>query len=181
MHGGETMDPLDLFERGTGWTASKIPGAADQLGDATPCADWDVRALLNHLIDSQQYFAATARGEQASLPSPSPPASIGDDPVAAYEDIRQETLRAYREPGVLEKTGPSLGIAFVDQLVHGWDLAKATGQDATMPDHLAQAAFAMIDGRLTADQRGAGFKPAVDVPDRASAQDKLIAYTGRQP
>jgi uncharacterized protein (TIGR03086 family) len=175
------MDLLDLFERGTDWTASKIPGAANKLDAKTQCDEWDVRTLLNHVIDTQQYFAATARGEEAALPKPTPPALIGDDPVAAYEQIRQETLRAYREPGVIEKTGPSLGIAFVDQLIHGADLAKATGQDAKMPEDLAQAAFAMIDGRLTDDQRGNGFKPAVTVPDDAPIQDKLLAYTGRQP
>jgi uncharacterized protein (TIGR03086 family) len=175
------MDLLDLFERGTGWTASKIPAAADKLTGGTPCEEWTVRNLLDHLIDSQQYFAATARGEEASLPSPNPPSCIGDDPAAAYAEIRDETLRVHREPGVLEKTGPGLGIAFVDQLVHGWDLARATGQDATMPEDLAGAAFAMIDGRLTEEIRGPGFKPAVAVPDDASAQDKLLAYTGRRP
>jgi uncharacterized protein (TIGR03086 family) len=175
------MDLLDLFARSTEWTASKIPGAVDQLQARTPCDEWDVRALLNHVIDTQEYFAATARGEEASLPSPTPPARIGDDPVAAYDEIRTETLRAYGEPGVIEKTGPSLGIAFADQLVHGWDLAKATGQDATMPDDLASAAFGMLDGRLTDDQRGAGFGPAVKVGDGASPQDRLLAYTGRQP
>jgi uncharacterized protein (TIGR03086 family) len=105
----------------------------------------------------------------------------GDDPAATYEESRQETLRAHREPGAVEKAGPLLGIAFCDQLIHGWDLAVATGQDATMPDDLAQAAFAMLNGQLTDDRRGNAFKPAIDVPDDASAQDKLLAYTGRQP
>jgi uncharacterized protein (TIGR03086 family) len=178
---GKIMDLLDLYERGTEWTASKIPAAAEQLGRATCCEDWDVRTLLNHTVDAQQYFAATARGEEAPLPSPNPPALIGDDPVAAYENIRQETLRAYRGPGVIEKTGPSLGIAFIDQLVHGWDLATSTGQDATMPDDLAAAAFEMLDGRLPDDRRAPGFKPAVPVPDTAGAREKLVAYAGRQP
>jgi uncharacterized protein (TIGR03086 family) len=175
------MDLLDLFERGTDWTASKIPEAAGKLPEGTPCEEWDVRNLLDHMIESQEYFAATARGEEGSLPNPSPPPRIGDDPIAAYGKIRDETVRAYREPGVVEKTGPLLGIAFVDQLVHGWDLARATGQDATMPEDLAGAAFAVIDGRLTDENRGPGFKPAVAVSDDASAQDKLLAYTGRRP
>jgi uncharacterized protein (TIGR03086 family) len=175
------MDLLDLFERGSEWTASKIPGAVDQLGGGTPCESCDVRTLVDHMIDSQRYFAATARGEEASLPSPTPPALIGDDPVAAYAEIREETLRAHREPGVLDKTGPLLGIAFCDQLIHGWDLATATGQDATMPDDLAQAAFAMLDGRLTDENRAPGFKPAAEVADGATAQERLLAYTGRQP
>ena len=176
------MDLLDLFERGTAWTASKIPAGVERLDSPTGCDEWDVRTLLNHMLDTQRYFAGTARGEEASLPSPHPPSLIGNDPVRAYREQTEATLRAYREPGVIEKTGPSLGIAFVDQLVHGWDLASATGQDATMPDDLAAAAFSMIDGRLTDDQRkGGGFKPAVDVPANASSQDQLVAYTGRQP
>jgi len=175
------MDLLDQFDRGTQWTASKIPAAADKLGETTPCDAWDVRTLLDHLIDTQKFFAAKARGEDVPFPTATPPSVIGDDPVAAYEGTRQEVLRAHREPGALEKTGPMLGIALTDQLVHGWDLATATGQDATMPEDLAEAAFATIDGRLTDEQRGKSFKAAVDVPDDASAQDRLLAYTGRQP
>ena len=175
------MDLLDLFERGTDWTASKIPAAKGQLEAKSPCEDWQVRDLLNHMIETQQFFMATARGKEAPLPSPMPPALIGDDPVAAYKRSRNETLDAYRQPGVIEKTGPSLGIAFCDSLIHGADLARATGQDATMPDDLAQAALAMLDGRLTDDQRGGAFKKAVDVAAGASAQDKLLAYTGREP
>jgi uncharacterized protein (TIGR03086 family) len=90
-------------------------------------------------------------------------------------------IDAHSAPGVLEKSGMGLGIASVDQLVHGWDLATATDQDASMPADLAEAAFAMVDGRLTPDRRGDAFKPAIDVGDDASAQEKLLAYTGRQP
>ena len=175
------MDLLDLFDRGSGWAASKIPAATDQLDGSTPCEEWTVRNLLDHMIDAQEYFAATARGEDASLPAPFPPPRIGDDPVGAYERIRQETLRAHRQPGALEKTGPSLGIAFVDQLVHGWDLARATGQDATIPEDLAAAAFQMIDGRMPPDRRGQAFQPEIEVADDAPVQDRLLAYTGRRP
>lgn len=175
------MDLLDLFQRGTDWTASKIPAATSQLDAKTPCEDWQVRDLLNHMIETQQFFAATARGEKASPPSPMPPALIGDDPVADFSKSQQETLEAYRKPGVIEKTGPSLGIAFCDSLIHGADLADATGQEATMPEDLAEAAFSMLDGRLTDDQRGEAFKPAIDVSAGASAQERLLAYTGRQP
>lgn len=175
------MDLLDLFERGSQWTASKVPGAVDKLGRTTPCEEWDVRSLLNHMIDTQRYFLETARGKEASLPNPNPPEMIGDDPVVAFNNMRDEMLEAYRQPGVVEKTGPSLGIAFADTLIHGSDLAKATGQDAKMPEDLAAAAFSMLDGQLTDERRSPGFGPAIDVADGASAQDKLLAYTGRQP
>src|SRR5687768_13426157 len=175
------MDLLDLFERGSAWTRSKVAGATDRLGDPTPCDGWEVRTLLDHVVDTLRYFAATGRGEDAELPGPTPPPAIGDDPLGTYDARREETLRAYREPGVIEKTGPSLGIAFADQLIHGWDLAKATGQDAAMPDGLADAAYEMIHGRFTDDQRQGVFGPEVAVGEGASPQERLLAYTGRTP
>jgi uncharacterized protein (TIGR03086 family) len=140
-----------------------------------------VRALLNHMLDTQQYFVRSARGEDASLPSQEPPEMIGDDPVSAYERAREETIHVFSQEGVIEKTGPSLGITFSDTLLHGWDLAQATGQDTKMPDGLAQAAYDTIHGRFTEEQRKGVFAPEIPVGADASPQEKLLAYTGREP
>jgi uncharacterized protein (TIGR03086 family) len=172
---------LSLYRRGSEWTAEKVAGAENHLDARTPCDEWDVRTLLNHMLETQQFFAATARGEDVSPPSPSPPTLFGDSPAADFEQTRQDVMEVFGQPGVIEKTGPSLAVAFSDQLVHGWDLARATRQDATMPDGLAEAAYNMIHGRFTDEQRKGLFKPAIDVPNDASAQAKLLAYTGRQP
>jgi uncharacterized protein (TIGR03086 family) len=136
---------------------------------------------MNHMLETQQYFVGSARGEDVSPPSPAPPELLGDNPVADFEHARHEMLTAFGEDGVIEKTGPSLGIAFSDQLLHGWDLARATGQDATMPVGLAEAAYEMIHGRLPDEQRKGAFKPEVAVSPDASAQDQLLGYTGRNP
>jgi uncharacterized protein (TIGR03086 family) len=177
------MDPdlLELYDRASMWTASKVAGASEALNATTPCDEWDVRTLMNHMLDTQTYFVGAARGEDAAPPSPTPPELLGDDPVADFERARAETLSAYGKPGVIDKTGPALGIAFSDLLLHGWDLAKATQQSVTMPDGLPEAAYGMIHGRFTDDQRKGVFKPEVDVAPDASAQDKLLAYTGRDP
>ena len=175
------QDFLDLYGRASAWIASKVAGATDKLSGPTPCDGWDVATLMNHMLDTQRYFLGTARGEDASPPAPNPPELIGDDPAADFDLVREEMVAAYRAPGVIEKTGPSLGIAFSDQLLHGWDLAIATSQDATMPEGLPEAAFDMIHGRFTEDQRKGVFKPEVTVAPDASAQDKLLAYTGRDP
>ena len=175
------QDLLVMYERASEWTTSKVAGATQKLDARTPCDQWDVRTLLNHMLDTKNYFVGAARGEEVSPPAQTPPDLLGDDPLADFERGRSEMLSTYGAPGVIEKTGPSLGIAFSDQLLHGWDLAKATQQDATMPDGLPEAAFEMIHGRFTDDQRKGVFKPEVDVPADASAQDKLLAYTGRKP
>ena len=176
-----TLDLLDLYGRASQWTLGNVGGATEQLRAPTPCDEWDVRTLMNHMLDAQHYFVSAARGEDVSPPSPNPPQLLSADPVADFTSARDETLRTFGEDGVIEKTGPSLGIAFCDQLLHGWDLARATGQDATMPAGLPEAAYGMIHGRLTADQRKGAFKPEIAVDDDASAQDKLLAYTGRDP
>jgi uncharacterized protein (TIGR03086 family) len=173
-------DPLVLYRRASSWSAEKVAGAAQNLDAPTPCDDWDVRALLNHMIQTQEYFAGAAQGKDVSL-TPDPPSLIGDDPVAAFERARGDVLDVFSRPGVVEKTGPSLGIAFSDALLHGWDTAVATQQDTTMPDGLAEAAYEMIYGRFTDEQRKGVFKPAIETPADASPQQKLLAYTGRDP
>jgi uncharacterized protein (TIGR03086 family) len=175
------MDLLDLYDRGTTWTKEKIAGAKAQLDVASPCEKWKVRDVVNHLLHGHEIFQGAARGAPAAPPPGMPPELVGDDPVEQYEQGRQATMAAFKEPGALEKAGPTFGIAFVDSLVHGWDIAKGTGQDTTMPDDLAQAAFQMIDGRLPPGGSGEFFKPAVEVADDANAQDKLLALTGREP
>lgn len=174
-------DYLDLYERASAWATDNVREARRQLDARTPCDEWDVRTLMNHMLDTQRYFVAQGRGEDASPPAPVPPELLSDDPVSDFEKGRAEMLAAYRDPDTQEKTGPALGIAFSDQLLHGWDLARATKQDATMPDGLAQAAYDTIHGRFTDEQRKGAFKPEIEVDASASAQQKLLAYTGRDP
>jgi uncharacterized protein (TIGR03086 family) len=185
------MDLLDLFERSTAWTAEKVRGAVDQLDAQTPCEEWSVRRLIDHLLFGQQMFASGPSGGSVAPPAGPPPELVGDDPVAQYEDARKATLHAYSQPGVLESmlndgkvpAAQIVAIAFTDQLVHGWDLAKCTGQDATMPPDLAAAALGVVNGRIPDEARGPdkNFKAAVSVPEDTSDQDKLIAYLGRTP
>jgi uncharacterized protein (TIGR03086 family) len=174
-------DLLDLYDRASAWATEKVAGAVRQLGDPTPCEEWDVRTLLNHMLETQRYFISSARGEDASPPSPSPPELISADPGADFEQARAELLEAFGAPGVVEKTGPALGIAFSDVLLHGWDLARATGQDEVMPFGLPKAAYDMIHGRFTDEQRRGVFAPEVPVGPDATPQDRLLAYTGRDP
>jgi uncharacterized protein (TIGR03086 family) len=172
---------LDQYRQASAWTADKAAGAASQLDAPTPCDDWDVRTLLSHMVETQRYFLDSARGEKATPPGPEPRTQVGDDPARELRDAQQAVADAFAQPGVIDRTGPSLGIAFADQLIHGWDVARATGQDTTMPDGLARSAYDMIHGRFTDEQRAGTFKPEVPVGDDASPQQRLLAYTGRQP
>lgn len=187
------MDLLALYDQATAWTATKVAGATDQLELPTPCEEWNVRRLIDHLLAGQAMFAAGPTGGTIAPPTGPPPALVGADPLAQYEQARQLTFDAYAQPGVLESTIKGftgevpamqvLGIAFCDQLVHGWDLARATGQDTTMPEGLADVAWTMLDGRIPDEARGPGqnFGLAVAVPADADTQARLLGYCGRSP
>lgn len=93
-------------------------GANGWLQDG-PCDEWDVRTLLNHMLDTQRYFLGAARGEDTPPPGPNPPDVLSDDPASDFSQMREDVLGAFGQPGVIEKTGPALGIAFADTLLHG--------------------------------------------------------------
>jgi uncharacterized protein (TIGR03086 family) len=174
------LDLLDLYGRASEWTGKRVRGALSSLDNPTTCDAWTVRALLNHMLETQRYFVGSAQGRDVAL-SQDPPDLLGDDPCADFAQARAETLSTFGAPGVIERTGPALGIAFSDQLLHGWDLAVSTGQDPTMPEGLPESAFEIIHGRFTDEQRKGVFKPEVAIDSDASAQEKLLAYAGRNP
>ena len=175
------LDLLDLYRRASEWTSTKVAGAASMLDAPSSCDGWSVRTLMSHMLETQKYFVGAARGDDVPPPSSTPPDLVGDDPSIDFARARAETLRTFEAPGVIERTGPALGIAFSDQLLHGWDLAKSTAQETTMPEGLPEAAYAIIHGRFTDEQRKGVFKPEIAVAPDSSAQDKLLAYTGRDP
>ena len=175
------VDLIDLYRRAGEWTVEIVKGATSHLDAPTPCDQWDVRTLMNHMLDTQKYFTAVAQGKSAPPPAAIPPDLVGENPVATFEEAKVEIVEAFGQPGVVDKTGPTLGIAFADQLLHGWDLAKATGQPTDMPTGLPDAAYEMIHGRFTDEQRKGVFNPEVVVAPDATPQERLLAYTGRDP
>ena len=171
---------MDLYGRASDWTGTKVRDAASELDTPTLCDGWNVRTLMNHMLETQRFFVGSARGDNVSL-SQDPPDVLSEDPCSDFAQARLETLHTFAEPGVIDQTGPALGIAFSDQLLHGWDLAVSTGQDATMPEGLPEAAYSVIHGRFTDEQRKGIFKPEVTIDPDSSPQAKLLAYTGRNP
>jgi uncharacterized protein (TIGR03086 family) len=173
-------DLLNMYGIASQWTEDKIAGAPD-LDAPTPCEEWTLRELLNHMLETQRYFVKAGRGEDASPPGPTPPNLLSDTPTADFHRTRAEVLTVFGDQEVRDKTGMALGTAFADSLLHGWDVARATGQDDQMPEGLPQAAYDVIHGRFTDEQRKGVFKPEVQLEGDATPQERLLAYTGRQP
>ena len=181
-------ETVDRIRRAQEW-AARDAVRPEQLGDRTPCPDFDVRALLNHLIGSNIYFAASARGEQADYGVFSAD-NIGEDWGRAFRDTAEAALAAWRAPGVMERPlsfggFPGYivaGIHFTELLLHGWDVARATGQDAALPADLCEDALRRLRRLPESEMREPNvFGPPVPVPDDAPVQDRLLGFVGRDP
>lgn len=185
---------LSRLDTTAGIIAGVIP---EQLSIQTPCADYDVRGVINHLVGGTRAIALAARGEQVDLAAfvhaaEDHVAAAGDDLKAVAEDLLTQARAALEAGGLAERTLPIgegmpgkllLRIALVEAVIHGWDVAKATGQAYEIPDELAAP---MLDGMRKAfgdGERppGGGFGPIVPVPDDAPLADQLIGFTGRRP
>ncbi|SDR73475.1 TIGR03086 family metal-binding protein [Actinopolymorpha singaporensis] len=169
-----------------------------QLGSPTPCTEYDVRALLNHLILWTGHVSELSARKRtvADLPDPAIMAPDHDflhgDWAKAYDAQLDRAVAAWGEPGAEGGTtrmggDTELPADFVAQMLfgelvlHGWDLARATGQRLDCPDDVARAAYDAT--ARSADQaREMGlFGAAVEVPDTASELDKVLALSGRDP
>jgi uncharacterized protein (TIGR03086 family) len=190
------MDPIDQLQRAQAWTASIIAGVHKEvLHESTPCSDWDVSRLLDHLIADVDTFNRVASGEPLDLvTSIKPDESENEgratpDAIAAFERVTERAREIWSRPGAVEQTyktsrselpGAALfNIFLIEMLVHGWDLAKATGQPTEMPAGLAEAELAFTTKMMK--ERRMGFEQPVPVPEDASPTDRLVGWLGRTP
>ena len=148
----------------------------------TVCTEFDVTQLADHLIGSVTFLGAAAGAE----PSASPATSSLEARVAA---AAQATLEAWHVRGLDGeiKVGPhempagaALGILSIEFLVHAWDFAQATGQQAVVSDEVAQHVLGVARQIITPEARGGGsFADPVEAGLDAGLLDRLIAFTGR--
>lgn len=185
-------EPVDLRPAAQQLAALIADVRDDQLELPTPCPDFDVALLLGHIDDLSRAFTWAATKEfppDSGGPPPAPRRVSGDWRTRIGDQLR-ELGAAWADPGAwqgmtkaggLDMPGPIGGIVAVDEVVvHGWDLARATGQPFE-PDDAAIAAAAGFASMFGDDDRGDAFAPAVDVPADASPLDRLVGAVGRDP
>jgi uncharacterized protein (TIGR03086 family) len=188
------MDALTAYEQTLVWTGQRVAGVrADNLGQPTPCDEWDLRALVAHVVAGIWYFKALAARERVADLLQGLSDLVGDDPFASYDEAARAGLEAWRQPGVLDATYAmplgdepghrALAIHQADLLIHGWDVAEATHQDATMDSELAEFALATERSFIRPEMRGPGraYRAARTDAAGSSPQDRLLAFVGRTP
>ena len=173
----------------TGRIVAGIP--AGRWHAATPCAGWDVRALVNHLVSGNLWAAELAAGARIDDAGGRLDGDLlGSDPAASYAESATSAAAAFRRPGALDAPcavsyGPVPGSVyaghrFIDVFIHGWDLAAATGQDTTLDAGLLEACQKILEPQLDAFREAGAFGGEVDVPPGASAQARFLARLGRR-
>jgi uncharacterized protein (TIGR03086 family) len=167
----------------------------DQWELPTPCTEWNVRQLVDHLVLGQQLFARVLRGEpfeRAVAAVRSVDDRLGDDAAAAYDASARDVLAAFTAPGVLERlVRVSFGtvpgavarhLRIIECLVHGWDLATALGLPFDPPAALVERAIAVTGpllGQVPPERHV--FAPSRPTADAAPPIERLAALLGREP
>ncbi|MFC0007366.1 TIGR03086 family metal-binding protein [Micromonospora siamensis] len=169
----------------------------EDLGRPTPCAGWDLAALLAHMTAQHRGFAASAAGRGTSLDEWQT-RPLGDDPATEYADAAEQVIAAFAAPDVPERTFalPEFGAEvrvpglravsfhFIDYVVYGWDVARSLDLPFTLPAQLLHAAVPVAEaipdgsGRLAP---GAAFAPRLPAPDEPDPLARILALVGRPP
>jgi uncharacterized protein (TIGR03086 family) len=185
------MDVLITLEKSANATAAVARGVRpEQFGSPTPCTEWNVQQLMNHLIGSLEYFKARGEGKDADPPQSASPTSY-QKTINDLQSVAIATAAAWRRPGALEQTintgvgempGSVLAnLALSEMLTHCWDLAKATGQRMPADDIEVDGVLAGMKQTLRPAARQPGFGPEVQAPEGAPPIDRLAAFLGRHP
>ncbi|MGN6790951.1 MAG: TIGR03086 family metal-binding protein [Streptosporangiaceae bacterium] len=181
----------DLHRRALDATGRIVAAiSADQLDLATPDADWDVRALLNHVVAGNLWAAELATGRTIEQVGDRLDGDvIGADPAGAYDRSAAAAAAAFEASGALDAPcavsyGPVPGSVyaghrFLDVFIHGWDLAEATGQDTTLDPELVDACSRILEPQVDAFRAAGAVGPAVPTAPGASPKTKLLAMLGR--
>jgi len=172
------MSPIDRWNE----TADRFDARVRQIqgsqwGDPTPCPEWNVEALVNHVAGTHVFF-----GSLLGLQDVGP----------KWRDVRQAMAARLEDADALSGTAevPGMGtmpktaildICIYDMLIHTWDLSRAIGADDTLPQDTAEEGFAWLQTLPPAVIRAPGrFGEAIPVDTDADAQTRLLAFAGRK-
>ena len=164
----------------------------DQYDDPTPCTDWSVRDLLNHLVNENLWTVPLMEGKTiAEVGDRFDGDCLGSDPKGAWEQSSKEALAAAQEDGVVDRTihvswgeisgEEYLNQLFLDHLIHGWDMSRALGMDERLDPELVEICYEYVK-KNEDNLRGSGaFGDNVSTGSPGDdRQTELLALLGRR-
>lgn len=170
-----------------GFDATVVRTAADAWSNASPCAEWDALDVLAHNIGMNKMVTGFTQGIDSRGPQHERPS----DPVAVWRESFDGLLAALDTEGALQAVAKTpwgempvekfLGFAWVDPVIHTWDLAIATGQDPVMDDALVSRAAKQLERAGDSLRGETTFGAAVEIDADAPVLDRLVGLAGRNP
>ena len=182
------MDGITGLEQAYAALSKLSSGLSEaDLKSPTPCGSWDVRALLNHTLGAAWMFTLVNQGSEVGEDAGD---VVGDDAAAAVSEASSSNLASWRQPGALDgdrsypfgsfPASAALMINVGEIVVHSWDLARSTGQDATIDPDLATLVYEFYRPIPLDEYRAHGaFGPEIPVPDSAPVAERMLGLLGR--
>ena len=185
-------DLLERFRRAVAEFDARVQQISDdQWGNPTPCDEWDVRALVNHLVYEDLWARPLFEGKTIEEVGDRFDGDLlGDDPKAAWSEASRDAIAAAEADGALERTvhlsygdvtgGNYLGQLLNDHVIHAWDLARGIGSNDTLDADLVETLYANAKP-MEDTLKGSGlFGDKIEPPPDADTQTKLLAVMGRR-
>jgi uncharacterized protein (TIGR03086 family) len=185
---GETRD---RYERALKQFGEKVHAVGeDQWANATPCSEWNVRALVNHLVNENLWVPPLLEGRTIEeVGDRFDGDQLGPDPRAAWEASADGSLAAVADPGAMRRTvhlsygdrsaRDYVNEMFTDLAIHGWDLARAIGADEVIDPEFVEVLYASAAPMEDAFRSYGVYGGKVTPPEGADTQTKLLAIFGR--
>jgi uncharacterized protein (TIGR03086 family) len=180
-------DLRDFHRRAGGMAADVIARVRpDQLGNVTPCTEWDVRALISHLAGGSRGFAAVVAGEPGLQGDEDEPSA---DALASFLDAFSVLCTAFDREGFLEQVFPTplgegpgellVAMRITELTIHAWDIAAATGQPRDLDPELVGFTDGFLRSRPIPRDVNGPFAPEQPAPAGTGDTDRLAAFAGR--
>ena len=188
------MSIPELFDRSVEEFARRVRSIGDdQWDNPTPCTDWSVRDLVNHVVVEDLWAPGLLDGKTIEEIGGNDAFSgdrLGTDPKKTWAGAAGAARTAVRRDGAMEITthlsfGDFPGSFYVQQLladhvIHAWDLAKGIGGDDDLDDELVRYVYEGLKPYADSLSAGGSFDPPISVPEDADTETKLLALAGRQ-
>jgi len=186
------LEVVDLYHR----AGQEFTDRANRIGDrwsaATPCEDWDVRALVHHIVEEERWAPLLLAGATiADVGDRLAGDLLGDAPLIALHDAAAQAVAAVAAPDAMERTvhlsyGDASGREYsmqlaADHLVHAWDLARALDDDTRLDPDAVAAVLSWFAGNEQGYRSAGLIGPRPAFPDGAGPQEELLVMFGRTP
>jgi uncharacterized protein (TIGR03086 family) len=189
----DQSNPVELLSQAVSTARPTLARVADEhLGLQTPCAEWNLRQLLQHIAGRAVLSERAARAVPVNVFPDIEADLLGAHPAAAVTDLLERSVAAWQRPSAdpsatcITPLGEMPGFGLLtfqaqDVFVHTWDIATTIGHDPHFDDRLTKAMLELHQATITDDIRQMFFAPAVAVASTAPDLDRLIGFLGRNP